>query len=68
MTKKTTSEREKELLEKIEKAKADLAKLQEKQKLEIGTLAYKHGLNEFSPEILNSAFEKLSSELSNANA
>jgi len=67
MTKKTTLEKEKELLDKIEKAKLDLAKLQRKQKIEIGTLACKHGLNEFDTKTLNSAFEKLSGELQRAN-
>jgi len=67
-TKKTTSQREKELLDKIEKAKADLVKLQKKQKLEIGALAYKYGLNEYGIEKLEPAFKQLSEELASGNA
>ena len=56
------------MLDKIEKAKADLVKLQKKQKLEIGALAYKYGLNEYGIEKLEPAFKKLSEELASGNA
>lgn len=64
---KTVSEKEQELLATIADAKKKLEKLQQQQKIEIGTLACKHGLNQFEPSILESAFKKLSHQLSNAN-
>ena len=63
MAKVSASLKEKALLEKISRAKAELDKLQKKQKLEIGALAYKHGLNQFDSKKLDSAFKKLSEEL-----
>lgn len=66
--KKTISQREKELLEKIEKAKSDLVKLQKKQKFEIGSLAYKYGLNEFEMDKLEPAFKKMADELNREHA
>ena len=44
MTKKTTSEKEQNLLDVIAKAKKDLIKLKVKQKNEIGILAHKYNL------------------------
>ena len=61
--KKTLSEKEKELLEIIADAKKKLAKLQDKQKIEIGELACKNGLNEFDLNVLDQAFKKLFVEL-----
>ena len=43
--KKTLSDKEKELKEIIADAKMKLAKIQDKQKIEIGELACKNGLN-----------------------
>jgi hypothetical protein len=63
MPKKNLSDKEKALVEKISKAKSELDKLQKKQKLEIGALAYKHGLNQYNSNQLDSAFKKLSEEL-----
>jgi hypothetical protein len=57
--KKTLSEKEKELKQIISDAKNKLEKLQNKQKIEMGELACKHGLNEFSLDILDSGFKKL---------
>ena len=63
-TQKSVSDKEKELLTTIADAKLKLEKLQQKQKLEIGTLACKHGLNQFSVSELDKAFKNLSSQLS----
>lgn len=60
-------EKEKKLLERIEKAKSDLLKLQNKRKMEIGKLAYKHGLESVDDVTLDKAFEKLAKELNNGN-
>ena len=65
--KKTSSDKERELLEIISDAKKKLAKLQDKQKIEIGELACKHGLNDFDLNVLDKAFEKLSGELKTSN-
>ena len=64
MSKSSVSEKEIRLIQKIEKAQAELTKLQEKQKLEIGALAYKHGLNHYDTPTLEKAFSELSKELS----
>ena len=64
--KKTLSDKEKDLLEIIADAKIKLAKLQSKQKIEIGELACKNGLNEFDLTVLDDAFKKLSLELKSA--
>ncbi len=61
----TSREKEKKLIEKIEKAKQELQKLQHKRKLEIGTLAVKHKLDELGLKKLDAAFAKLASDLSN---
>ena len=65
--KKTSSDKERELLEIISDAKKKLAKLQDKQKIEIGEIACKHGLNDFDLNILDKAFKKLSAELKISN-
>ncbi len=49
------------LLDRIEKAKEKLDKLQQKHKLEIGTLAYKHGLQQFNIKQLDYVFAKIAS-------
>jgi hypothetical protein len=63
MTKKTISEKEQELIGIIESAKEKLLKLQNKQKIEVGTLACKHGLYQVDKETLDAAFKKLAKEL-----
>lgn len=62
-TKKTLSEKEKELVNIISEAKKKLSKLQDKQKIEIGELACKHELNQFDFKLLDEAFKKLSAQL-----
>lgn len=57
------SEKEKQLLEKIEKSKKELSSLRNRRKLEIGELAYKHGLGDFDNTQLGEAFAKLATEL-----
>ena len=63
--KRTVSEKERKLLEIISDAQSKLAALQDKQKLELGELAYKNGLNEFDFHLLDNEFKKLSIELAN---
>lgn len=63
MSKKTVSQMEAELMEKIEKARKQLDSLQQKNKLEIGTLAYKYGLNQYDMSHLDEVFCKIGSEI-----
>jgi hypothetical protein len=63
MSKKTASQMEAVLMDKIEQAKTRLEKLQQKHKLELGSLAYKHGLHQFDLKQLDEAFLKLVGEL-----
>ncbi|MFO8742144.1 hypothetical protein SC610_09290 [Legionella pneumophila serogroup 1] len=63
MSKKTASQMEAVLMDKIEKAKQRLDKLQQKHKLEIGQLAYKHGLQNFDSKQLDNAFARLAKKL-----
>lgn len=67
MAKQSLADREKALLEKIQNAKNDLAKLQKKQKEDIGNLAYKYRLNELDMKELEKAFKKISDELIGGN-
>ena len=62
MSKQTVSQMEVVLLDRIEKVKDKLDKLQQKHKLEIGSLAYKHGLHQLDIQQLDSAFAKIASE------
>ena len=62
MSKQTVSQMEAVLLDRIEKAKDKLDKLQQKHKLEIGSLAYKHGLHQLDIQQLDCAFAKIVSE------
>ena len=55
----TAKEKEQKLLLKIEQAKKSLSKLQQQRKMEIGSLAFKHGLNGLHDHQLDQAFEKL---------
>ncbi len=59
MSNKTGSQMEAVLLDRIENAKIKLEKLQQKHKLEIGSLAYKHGLHQLDIKQLDDAFAKL---------
>ena len=68
MSTKTVSQMEALLLDRIEQAKIKLNQLQQKHKLEIGNLAYKHGLHQFDIQQLDSAFFKLAKELSHVIA
>ena len=60
-------EREEQLLGKIEKAKQELARLHNKRKSEIGTIAIKYGLGDLSHAKLEQSFAWLAQEISNAN-
>ena len=61
--KKSLSDKETELLNIISDAKKKLAKLQDKQKNEIGELACKNGLNAFDISILDNEFKALAIKL-----
>ncbi len=61
--KKSLSDKENALLEIINDAKKKLAKLQDKQKNEIGELACKNGLNKFDLDTLDKSFKKLFDDL-----
>lgn len=63
--KRTVSDKEKKLLEIISDAQSKLAALQEKQKMDLGELAYKNGLNEFDLNVLDEEFKKLAIALTN---
>lgn len=63
---KTSAEKEQDLLATIADAKKKLEKLQQQQKLEIGTLACKLGLNQFELPVLESAFKEMAAKLANA--
>jgi hypothetical protein len=67
MSKKTVSQMEAALMDRIEKAKNELLKLQQKHKLEIGSLAYKHGLNLWDMARLEHAFAQLAREAPHGN-
>ena len=62
---KTASQKEQELLATISDAKKKLEKLQNQQKLDIGSLACKCGLNEFDLKVLEKAFKNLATQLKN---
>lgn len=63
--KRTVTDKEKKLLEIIADAQGKLAALQEKQKMDLGELAYKNGLNEFDLNLIDEEFKKLSIALIN---
>ena len=63
MSKKTVSQMEAVLMDKIEKSKLKLNQLQQKHKLEIGSLAYKHGLHLIDIKQLDLVFAKVASEV-----
>jgi hypothetical protein len=62
--KKTVLQQEQELKDIISDAKKKLSNLQNKQKIDIGEIACKHGLHEFDLKVLDDAFKKLHSQLS----
>jgi hypothetical protein len=62
MSKKTVSQMEAALMDNIEKSKTRLIRLQQKHKLEIGNLAYKHGLNHLPLAQLNLIFSNIAEE------
>ncbi len=64
--KQTSLEKEKKLLEKIEKAKKDLSRLRKKRIIECGELVVKCGLDQYDNSRLEKAFEKLAAELAKA--
>lgn len=68
MSKKTISQMEAALMDKIEQAKRRLDSLQQKHKLEIGTLAYRHGLHKLNSASLDLAFAKIASESVHGNS
>lgn len=63
MSKKTLSQMEEVLTDKIEKAKLKLNHLQQKHKLEIGSLAYKYELHHYDIKQLDLIFAKIAKEL-----
>ncbi|HHS8465240.1 TPA: hypothetical protein ACTUXY_003035 [Legionella pneumophila] len=63
--KRNLSDKEKSLLEIIADAQSKLSAIQEKQKWDLGKLAYKNGLNEFDLDLLDSEFKKLAATLAN---
>jgi hypothetical protein len=60
---KSPSEKEKKLLDRIEKAKKDLAKLKQKRKEKIGELAIKAGLSGIDNQVLQERLAQLAQEL-----
>ena len=65
--KKSMSQKEQELKDIISDAKKKLSALQNKQKMDLGELACKHGLNEFELSVLDNHFLKLSTQLKQSN-
>lgn len=63
MSTKTVSQMEAVLMEKIEKAKLKLYELQQNHKVQIGNLAYKHGLHQYDTKRLDEIFLNLAKEL-----
>lgn len=61
--KKSLQDKEKELKQIISDAKKKLSILHDKQKTDIGDLAFKHGLHEFDLDLLDAEFKKISMEL-----
>lgn len=63
MSKKTLSQMEAVLTDRIIQAKQKLDILQRKHKIEIGCLAYKHDLQNFTIQQLDSAFARIAKEM-----
>lgn len=68
MARQSITDKEQQLRDKIEQHKQQLVLLQKKQKLELGALAYKHGLHVFDTKVLDAAFLKLAQELRHESA
>lgn len=68
MSEVTISQMEAIFLDRIEKAKLRLNKLQHKHKLEIGDLVYKYPLHKFNFDELDILFSKFSRGLQNGNS
>lgn len=62
-TKKTLSDKEQDLKNIIAEAKKKLETLQNKQRIEMGELACKYGLHEFSLDRLDAEFKNLADRL-----
>jgi hypothetical protein len=60
---KSISEKEKKLLDKIEKARKDLSKLKQKRKEKLGELAIKAGLAGIDNQVLQERLALLAKEL-----
>lgn len=67
MSTKTGSQMEAVLMDKIEKARVKLGKLQQKHQLEIGVLAYKHRLQQCDINQLDLIFAQIAKELCDAH-
>ncbi len=65
--KMSVKEKENKLIEKIEKAKKELSRLQDKRRVEIGKLACKHGLHGYDDALLDKHFANLADVLANGN-
>lgn len=63
---KTLSEKEQKLINKIEKAKKDLANLKQKRKEKIGELAIKAGLANVDDQLLQDHLSRIAQELARA--
>lgn len=64
----SVEEKEKRILDRIEKAKKSLNQLQEKRRNDLGRLACKHNLDRISDTVLDQAFARLSRELTHEHA
>ncbi len=66
-SKMSLSDKEQQLIDKINKAKEALSRLQAKKQKAIGALACKYQLDTLETKVLDKAFERLAKELINAN-
>ena len=58
----SAKEKEQHLIEKITKSKEQLLRLQNKRRLEIGKLAYKHGLEALPNKLLDKEFARIAKD------
>lgn len=63
----SSMERQQKLIDKIEKAKNELARLKNDRLIECGELLAKYGLEQVDDTILDQSFQKLAKELTNGN-
>lgn len=61
-------EKQKKLIEKIEKAKNDLNQLKNNRIIECGELLAKYGLDQLDNDVLDRSFQKLANELTHGTA